>query len=54
MVSALAGIVAGMGRRTIAEFVGDDRTLELLVDYGVDMAQGYAVGRPAAQPLVGV
>jgi EAL domain-containing protein (putative c-di-GMP-specific phosphodiesterase class I) len=52
VVSALAGIVAGLGRLTIAEFVGDERTLELLREYGVDMAQGHAVGRPAAEPLL--
>jgi EAL domain-containing protein (putative c-di-GMP-specific phosphodiesterase class I) len=47
VVKALVDVVAGMGRRTIAEFVGDATTLTMLRDYGVDYAQGYEVGRPA-------
>lgn len=50
VVKALAGIVRGMGKETIAEFVGDRPTMEMLRSYGVDYAQGYEVGRPA--PLV--
>ena len=39
-----------MGMRTIAEFVGDEPTLTLLRDYGVDYAQGFEVGRRRAMP----
>ncbi len=46
VVKALAGIVRGMGRRTIAEFVGDEETMSMLLSYGVDYAQGYQIGRP--------
>jgi EAL domain-containing protein (putative c-di-GMP-specific phosphodiesterase class I) len=46
VVRALAGVVRGMGRRTIAEFVGDEMTLSMLHSYGVDYAQGFEVGRP--------
>jgi EAL domain-containing protein (putative c-di-GMP-specific phosphodiesterase class I) len=46
VVSALAGVVRGMGRQTIAEFVGDEMTLRMLRSYGVDYAQGFEVGRP--------
>jgi EAL domain-containing protein (putative c-di-GMP-specific phosphodiesterase class I) len=49
LVKALVGVVRGMGRRTVAEFVGDARTLALLRGYGVDYAQGFQVGRPAAE-----
>ena len=35
-----------LGKQTIAEFVGDARTLELLRGYGVDYVQGHHVGRP--------
>ncbi|HUA12363.1 MAG TPA: EAL domain-containing protein [Solirubrobacteraceae bacterium] len=52
VVRALAGLVSEMGRETIAEFVGDEQTVELLREYGVDYAQGYAVGAPAPQPLL--
>jgi EAL domain-containing protein (putative c-di-GMP-specific phosphodiesterase class I) len=46
LVKALAGVVRGMGAETIAEFVGDETTLEMLDSYGVDYAQGFAIGRP--------
>jgi EAL domain-containing protein (putative c-di-GMP-specific phosphodiesterase class I) len=46
VVQALVGVVKGMGRRTIAEFVSDRPTMRLLRSYGVDYAQGFEVGRP--------
>jgi EAL domain-containing protein (putative c-di-GMP-specific phosphodiesterase class I) len=46
VVRALVGLVREMGQRTIAEFVGDRETLELLREYGVDYAQGFEIGRP--------
>jgi EAL domain-containing protein (putative c-di-GMP-specific phosphodiesterase class I) len=46
VVKALVDVARGMGKQTIAEFVGDEATLRLLASYGVDLAQGYAVGRP--------
>lgn len=49
VVKALAGVVRGMGRETIAEFVGDEPTISMLRSYGVDYAQGFEVGRPAAR-----
>jgi diguanylate cyclase (GGDEF)-like protein/PAS domain S-box-containing protein len=47
-VQAIVQIARGLGKRTIAEFVQDDRTARMLRDYGVDMAQGYHLGEPAA------
>ncbi len=38
-----------MGKQTIAEYVGDEPTMRLLRDYGVDYAQGFEVGRPCGQ-----
>jgi EAL domain-containing protein (putative c-di-GMP-specific phosphodiesterase class I) len=46
VVKALVGLVREMGQQTIAEFVGDRETLELLREYGVDYAQGFEIGRP--------
>ncbi len=46
VVRALARIVHGMGRETIAEFVGDERTVAMLRAYDVDYAQGYQLGAP--------
>jgi EAL domain-containing protein (putative c-di-GMP-specific phosphodiesterase class I) len=48
VVRAIAGVVRAMGAQTIAEFVGDETTIGMLRSYGVDYAQGFAVGRPAA------
>jgi EAL domain-containing protein (putative c-di-GMP-specific phosphodiesterase class I) len=47
VVKAIVDVARGMGRRTIAEFVGDDATLDVLRELGVDYAQGFHVGRPA-------
>jgi EAL domain-containing protein (putative c-di-GMP-specific phosphodiesterase class I) len=45
-VQAIVQIARGLGKRTIAEFVQDDTTTEMLREYGVDMAQGFHLGRP--------
>jgi len=42
------GHVAGL--KTIAEFVESDAIRQRLAEIGVDYAQGYAIGRPAALP----
>jgi EAL domain-containing protein (putative c-di-GMP-specific phosphodiesterase class I) len=46
VVKAIVEIARGLGKRTIAEFVEDEDTRTLLQEYGVDMAQGYHLGRP--------
>jgi diguanylate cyclase (GGDEF)-like protein/PAS domain S-box-containing protein len=46
MVRAIVDLSAQLGKATIAEFVPDEETIELLRDYGVDFAQGFHVGRP--------
>jgi len=45
-VQAIVQIARGLGKTTIAEFVQDDLTAQMLREYGVDMAQGYHLGRP--------
>jgi diguanylate cyclase (GGDEF)-like protein len=45
-VKAIVEIARGLGKTTIAEFVEDAETVGLLRDFGVDMAQGYHLGRP--------
>lgn len=47
LVLATVNIAKGFGLQTIAEGVEDSETLELLRDYGVDLAQGFHLGRPA-------
>jgi len=50
LISAVVQIARGMGKYTIAEFVGDRETVEVLTELGVDYGQGYFLGRP--EPLV--
>ena len=53
LVQHMAELASGLGMRTIAEFVEDEETLEMLAGYGIDAAQGYCVGRPEPLPLEG-
>ena len=39
-VKALQQVSAGLGKKTIAEFVEDEKILRLLREYGIDYAQG--------------
>jgi EAL domain-containing protein (putative c-di-GMP-specific phosphodiesterase class I) len=45
-VKAIVQIARGLGKATIAEYVEDEATIEMLREYGVDMAQGFHLGRP--------
>ncbi len=46
VVRAIVTIAKGMGKQTIAEFVTDQSTCDLLTEEGVDHAQGFHLGRP--------
>jgi len=46
IIKAIVLLARAVGRRTIAEFVPDEETLELLESFGVDLAQGFHIGRP--------
>ena len=46
VIDAIVGVARGLGKRTIAEFVGDDATVEFLFEHGVDLAQGFHIGYP--------
>ncbi|MFQ5794924.1 MAG: EAL domain-containing protein [Candidatus Bipolaricaulia bacterium] len=48
LVKAMVAMARGLGKQTITEHVGDEETLQLLREYGVDYAQGNHIGRPAA------
>ena len=45
-LSILESLVAEMGIITIAEFVENQKIIDLLKMYGVDFAQGYAIHQP--------
>ena len=47
VIKAVVDIARGLGKRTVAEMVGDEETLDLVRELGVDYVQGFHVGRPA-------
>jgi len=47
VIKAVVEIAKGLGKRTVAEFVGDEATVALLRRHGVDFAQGFHLGKPA-------
>lgn len=50
VVRAIVEIAAGMGLETIAEYVEDAETIDLLRELGVDYCQGFEIGRPEPPP----
>jgi diguanylate cyclase (GGDEF)-like protein/PAS domain S-box-containing protein len=50
VVRHIAEIAGSLGLRTVAEFVEDRETLELLTEYGIDCGQGRYVGDPEPIP----
>ena len=51
MIKLIAEVGREANMRTVAEYVQDAESLELLGELGVDLAQGFFVGRPARRPL---
>ncbi|SFK19120.1 putative bifunctional diguanylate cyclase/phosphodiesterase [Methylophaga sulfidovorans] len=49
LVKSMIDIAHSLGKKTVAEFVERKSTLELLKNYGVDMVQGFLVGKPSAK-----
>jgi diguanylate cyclase (GGDEF)-like protein len=50
MIRLIAEIGHEAGMKTIAEYVQDTASLSLLGELGVDLAQGYFVGKPTKKP----
>jgi diguanylate cyclase (GGDEF)-like protein/PAS domain S-box-containing protein len=48
VIEAVVNIARGLGTRTVAEFVGDEPTVDLLRRLGVDYGQGYHLAMPVA------
>jgi len=48
LVRAMVEVARGLGKQTVAEFVGCEETVQLLSNYGVGYAQGHHIGKPRA------
>ena len=48
-VRAIVEVARGLGKKTVAEFVGDAETLAVLAEIGVDYAQGYYLSFPVGE-----
>jgi EAL domain-containing protein (putative c-di-GMP-specific phosphodiesterase class I) len=47
VIQAVVDIARGLGKRTVAEMVGDQQTMDMLRGMGIDQVQGFHIGRPA-------
>lgn len=50
MVKMVGQVAKAAGMQTVAEYVHSAAALSLLAKYGIDYAQGFFIGRPAARP----
>ncbi|OUR64676.1 GGDEF-domain containing protein [Methylophaga sp. 42_25_T18] len=46
LVKSMIDIAHSLGKTTVAEFVENQSTMDLLKSYGVDFVQGYLIGKP--------
>lgn len=46
LVKAIYEVASALGKKTVAEFVENEETLQILADIGVNYAQGYHIGKP--------
>jgi diguanylate cyclase (GGDEF)-like protein/PAS domain S-box-containing protein len=53
IVQSMNQVAHALGRQTVAEYVEDAQTLDILRRYGVDFVQGYHLGKPTATLLPG-
>jgi len=53
LVKSMAEIATNLGKKTIAEFVETPEIIVKLKELGIDMAQGYILGRPEQELLAG-
>jgi diguanylate cyclase (GGDEF)-like protein len=50
-VKAISAVGKAMGKAVVAEFVSSQESVDVLKELGIDYAQGYFLGYPAALPL---
>ena len=53
LVKSMIDIAHSLGKKTVAEYVEHQSTMDLLKSYGIDYIQGYLVGKPQVSLLGG-
>ncbi|MFW5451123.1 MAG: putative bifunctional diguanylate cyclase/phosphodiesterase [Methylophagaceae bacterium] len=53
LVQSMIDIAHSLGKKTVAEYVEHQSTMDLLKSYGIDYIQGYLVGKPKVSLLGG-
>ena len=50
IVQSMIDIAHGLDKEVVAEFIEDAATLAMLIEMGIDYAQGYYIGKPTLSP----
>ena len=53
IVKSIATLAQGLGIRTVGEFVETEAALQAITDLGLTFAQGYHVGMPSPDLVIG-
>ncbi len=51
LVQAIHTVAGALGKKTIAEFVENEKILQIIRGLGINYAQGYYLGKPLPQPV---
>lgn len=51
LVKSMIDIARACGKKTVAEYVPDQKTLDVLKSYGIDFAQGFFIAEPEPEPV---
>ena len=51
LVQAIHTVAGALGKKTIAEFVENEKILKIIRELGINYAQGYYLGQPLPQPV---
>ncbi|AQS60004.1 putative bifunctional diguanylate cyclase/phosphodiesterase [Desulforamulus ferrireducens] len=54
LVQAIQTVAKALGKQTIAEFVENEKILEIIRELGINYAQGYYLGQPLPEPVIEV
>ncbi|MBE9525789.1 MAG: EAL domain-containing protein, partial [Proteobacteria bacterium] len=46
---SMIDIAHSLGKKTVAEFVENQSTMDLLTEYGIDYIQGFLIGKPQSK-----